>query len=120
MGETIRSLYGCDWLGVDQAKLEQALLEFFDPNVVLVSEPAAEQVARYVGIGEIVRLLTDARREWAGCHYLVEEVTEAPGGQVLVSGRLVADLRQSGSRVSLRFAHRWTTRDQRVVKLEAL
>jgi ketosteroid isomerase-like protein len=120
LGETIGRLYGRDWLRVGDQELERALLELFDPEVVLVPEPGAPPDVKFVGIPEIARLLASARHEWKGCRYLVDEVSESPGGRVVVTGRLVADLRHSGSRVSLRFAHRWSTRGGRVVKVEAL
>ena len=117
--QTIGALYGRDWLETPQESLEHAFHELVDADVVFVPEPGVDpQPAAYAGLAAVMQLLTAAREQWRSCRYVAEQV-EQRAGDVLVSGRVVAELRDSGSRASFPFAHVWTTRVGRAVRIAA-
>jgi ketosteroid isomerase-like protein len=117
--EVIGTLYGQDWLAMPEEALERALVELLDPDVVFVGESeAGAPPSRHVGIAEALRLFGAARGDWARYRYIVEG-TDEQDGEVLVSGRVVAEIRESGDRASFRFAHLWTIRDERAIKVVA-
>ena len=107
IGATMMCVYSQEWLALDRLMLEDALLEFLDPQIVFVAESGGDDTVECVGVAEIAHRLKAAREEWKTCYFLVGEIREE-GNQVLVAGRLVADLRDSGSRVSHPFAHVWS------------
>ena len=120
VAETIRGAYVRDWLGVGDAALEGALLELLDPDVVFLPEPnSSSPTTPHVGVGEVARLFRQARDDWSSCRYLLDHVQEPASGEVLVSGWVIADSRPSGARVSFPFAHVWSARGERVVRVAA-
>ncbi len=117
--EVLGTLYGQDWPAVPEEALERALVELLDPDVVFVPESeAGRPPSRHVGIDEALRLFGAARGDWAHYRYIVEGIDQQDD-DVLVSGRVVAEIRESGARASFRFAHLWTTKDERAVKVVA-
>lgn len=119
IGATMMCVYSQDWLSIDDLLLGEALLEFVDPRISFVADSGGGDRVECVGITEIAARLSAARDEWRTCYFLVEGVEEQ-GDQVLVYGRLVAELRESGSRVSHLFAHIWSIgEDGRFVRVVA-
>ena len=117
--EVIGTLYGQDWLAMPEEALERALADLLDPDIVFVAEPeAGAPPSRHVGIAEALRLFGAARGDWARYRYIVERIDQQDD-EVLVSGRVVAEVRESGARASFRFAHLWTIRNERAVKVVA-
>lgn len=112
----IRAFYGRDWLVDEESEVSSALRELFSPDVVVVPEP--ELGPAYTGIDELRRLLIGGRREWKSCRYLLEQVEGLNDSGLLVAGRIVADLRVSGARVSFPFAQIWRIRQGLVERLE--
>ena len=117
--ETIGALYGLDWLAVPEETLEGALVELLDPDVIFIGEPqGGHPPAPQIGIDALLEAFTAARAEWASCRYLVDAIDDE-GGDILVSGRVVAEARDSDARACFRFAHVWTTQADRAVKVVA-
>ena len=117
--EAIGALYDQDWSAVPDESLRCALAELFDREAVFVAEPEPDRdPPRPAGFEAAMRLFATARRDWASVRHLVERV-DARGDQVLVSGRVLAEARESGSRAWFEFAHVWTLASGRVVKVVA-
>lgn len=117
--EAIGALYDQDWLAVPDESLRCALAELFDPEAVFVAEPEPNRDApRPAGLDAAMRLFEAARRDWASLRHLVERFDSA-GDRVLVSGRVLAEARGSGSRAWFEFAHVWTLEQGRVTKVVA-
>lgn len=117
--DTIGALYGRDWLEMPEEGLARALAELLDPDFTLV--PDAEggvASAPRAGLDSALRLFSAAREDWVSCRYVADAIDEH-GDEVLVSGRLVAEPRGSGPRASFSFAHAWTIRAGRVVRIAA-
>ncbi len=115
---TLGVLYGRDWLETPQESLEHAFSTLVDPDVAFVGEPEADGSGRAeVGLATTLRLLAAAREHWRSCRYVAERIDEH-AGDLIVSGRVVAELR-SGSRASFPFAHVWTLRDRRAIRIAA-
>ena len=118
IGATMMCVYSQDWLSIDNPLLEEALGEFLDPEVIFVAQSGGTDTVECVGVHELARRLRAAREEWKACYFLIEEITEE-ASEVLVTGRLVADLRESGSRVSHPFAHVWSHDEGRFFRVVA-
>ncbi len=119
MAEKIRALYARDWADAPDRALEQTLAELLDPQVVYIPEPVTSQSpGQHFGIDDVVRLLVDAPTDWALCRYVVNDLEEH-GARTLVCGWVVAVARGSEVRTSFRFAHVWTSRQGRVVRIAA-
>lgn len=118
IGAAMICVYSQEWLSIENPLLEDALLEFLDPQIAFVAQSGGEDTVECRGVSEIAQRLRAAREEWRTCHFLVEEINEETD-RVLVTGRLVAELLHSGSRVSHPFAHVWWRDEERFVRLVA-
>ena len=117
--ETIGALYGLDWLAAPEETLEVALVELLNPDVIFVGEPQAGRAPTpQIGIDAVLGAFTAARLEWTSCRYLVDAIDDEDG-EILVSGWVTAQARDSGARACFRFAHVWTTHAESVVKVVA-
>jgi ketosteroid isomerase-like protein len=117
ISETVRCVYGQDWLTMDPREAGRQLQEIADPELTFVPEPGTGGAVS--GITEVLRLLTDARAEWSSCRYLLDEIREVDATEAVVIGRVVATLRCSRSRVSFPFVHAWRARGSRIHRIEA-
>ena len=115
--EKIEFAYETDWLGTAEPQAEDALRDLFDPHVTFVPEQGSGPAI--VGIGELIRLLAAGREDCESCWYLVEDVEPVGESGAIVSGRVVADLRRSHSRVSFPFVHAWHADGDRFDRIEA-
>jgi ketosteroid isomerase-like protein len=113
---TIGALYGQDWLAVPEQSLECALAELAEPDAVFV--PDSELGRERLGIAEAMCLFDRARDDWVSCRYLADRIDEH-GDRVLVSGKVVAEARESGARACFSFAHLWRSEGGRVVEVVA-
>jgi ketosteroid isomerase-like protein len=117
--DAIGALYDQDWLAVPDESLRCALAELFDPAAVFVAEAEADRESPSpAGIDAAMRLFEAARRDWASMRHLVERV-ERRGPEVVVTGRVLAEARESGSRAWFEFGHVWTLENGRVAKVVA-
>ena len=117
--EAIGALYDQDWLAVPDESLRCALADLFDPAAVFVAESEADgESPSPAGLDAAMRLFEAARRDWASMRHLVERV-DSFGPEVVVSGRVLAEARESGSRAWFQFAHVWTLENGRVAKVVA-
>jgi ketosteroid isomerase-like protein len=120
--ELVRRIYDVehDWSTPErEAAAVTAFLELLDPAIVYIAEAGQPSSVAYRGMAEIRRLLEAGGREWQCCRYRLEEAREVSGDRVLATGRVIARTRSSASRVNLAFAHVWTVRGGRAIRLEA-
>jgi ketosteroid isomerase-like protein len=74
--------------------------------------------SRYLGHAGINRYFEDVQSAWEDWHVVVEQVTEAPDGRVVIVMTMRARGKGSGVSLESRTAHVWTLRDGRLVHNE--
>jgi len=73
---------------------------------------------RYLGHAGINRYFDDVQSAWKDWHVVVEQVTEAPDGRVVIVMTMRARGKGSGVSLESRTAHIWTLRDGKLVHNE--
>jgi ketosteroid isomerase-like protein len=95
-----------------------AALDVLAPEVEWHESRALPERDTYRGREEVGTLLRDFLEPWEDFRQEVEEV-RAVGDRVALFLHLVAEGRTSGARVDARYAHVWTMRDGKAVRVDA-
>ena len=94
-----------------------ALIPLSDPEVEFVSIFAGMEGRTYRGYDGLRRYFDDMRDTWSEFHREIEGVTDAGGGQVVVSFRLLGIARASGVPVDERVTTVFRLRDGRLHRM---
>jgi uncharacterized protein len=111
--ETVRGSYEA----LNRGDVEAAL-EALDPDAVWRDSPELPGSGEFRGRGALRRFLEDFLAEWRDFHQEIEETVVA-GERVGLVIRLTAIGRSSGIGVDTRYAHVWTMRGGRGVRVDA-
>jgi ketosteroid isomerase-like protein len=111
--ETVRRSYDA----LNEGDVDAAL-EALDPDAVWRDSPELPGGGEFRGLEALGRFLGDFLAEWRDFHQEIEDAVLA-GDRVAVVIHLSAVGRSSGIAVDTRYAHVWTMRDGRGVRVDA-
>ena len=111
--ETVRRSYDA----LNEGDVDAAL-EALDPDAVWRDSPELPGGGEFRGLEALERFLGDFLAEWRDFHQEIEDAVLA-GDRVAVVIHLSAVGRSSGIAVDTRYAHVWTMRDGRGVRVDA-
>ena len=111
--ETVRGSYEA----LNRGDVESAL-EALDPEAVWRDSAELPGGGEFRGRRSLQRFLQDFLAEWRDFHQEIEQ-TVASGDRLALTIRLTAVGRSSGIAVDTRYAHVWTMRDGRGVRVDA-
>ena len=111
--ETVRRSYDA----LNEGDVDAAL-EALDPDAVWRDSPELPGGGEFRGLEALGRFLGDFLAEWRDFHQEIEDAVPA-GDRVAVVIHLSAVGRSSGIAVDTRYAHVWTMRDGRGVRVDA-
>jgi ketosteroid isomerase-like protein len=111
--ETVRASYEA----LNRGDVEAAL-EALDREAVWRDSPELPGGGEFRGLESLRRFLQDFLAEWRHFHQEIED-TAVAGDRLALTIHLTAVGRSSGIGVDTRYAHVWTMRDGRGVRVEA-
>ena len=91
----------------------------FDPAAELVMPPELPDSGTYVGIERIADYMRGFLEPWTQLTMVAEAITEASEGIIVVDVLQQGVGSGSGAATELSYAHVWTFRGEKVVRLEA-
>jgi ketosteroid isomerase-like protein len=96
----------------------EAAVEVLAPTAEWHESPALPDTGVFKGRGAVRRFLEDFLESWQEFHQELEEVV-VEGDRAALMIHLTARGRGSGAQVDARYAHVWTVRDGRAVRVDA-
>ena len=123
MGEAstklVEQLYGFDWIGLVSREHGVELLEgLMDSDFsARVSPEVGDRELR--GVDGLINFIDALERDFEEFRYVADEIADAPGGRVVVWGRIVARGRASKMPLTSGFGHVWSVHEDRVLRVEA-
>jgi hypothetical protein len=115
--ELMRRVYGFDWAAVGSrergfGEMRDLVAEDFES---LMSD---ELGARTVGLAGLADFVTALEQDFSEFTYEADEFVPAPGGRVVVTGRIRCVGRASKVPLNHEFGHVWTIEDGKAVRVE--
>jgi ketosteroid isomerase-like protein len=117
--DTLRGVYGFNWAAVgDRGRGLAAAGNVMAPDVQARVSPEVGDRTLH-GLEGFAVFVEGLEEDFSEFRYQAEEFEEVSPEQVLVTGRIQARGRRSNMPLTAPFAHVWTMRDGRAVRVEA-
>jgi ketosteroid isomerase-like protein len=95
------------------------VIEFFDPDVVLINTPSSPETTPYVGHDGLLRWVRSSQEGAGDIRIEADETIDVDDSRVLVVGRVCGEGPVSGLPVEIALTTVYTLRDGKIVRMQA-